>query len=218
MAMSRSQIVDIYRRRAARYDWSSKLYRLLGFREGTYRRLAVRALALSPGDTVVDLACGTGLNFPEIEEKIGPEGRLIGVDLTDAMLARARERVEREGWTNVELVESDAASYEFPPGIDGVVSTCAITLVPEFDDIIARGAAALAPGGRFVVYDLKEPERWPEWAIRAYVAISRPFAVTRDLGERRPWESIARHFPVHAVAELYGGAAYVAVGEKRRPG
>lgn len=214
MALTRRRIVDVYRRRAANYDRTSKLYRLLGFREDRYRRLAVEALALSPGDTVVDVACGTGLNFALIEERIGPSGRLIGVDVTDAMLERAGERVEREGWPNVELVRQDAAEYDFPPGVDGILSTCAITLVPEYDEVIARGADALAPGGRFVVFDLKEPPRWPEWAIEAFVAVSRPFAVTRDLGERKPWESIARHFRVHATTELYAGAAYVAVGEK----
>lgn len=216
--MTRSQIVDVYRRRAARYDFTSKLYRLLGFREGHYRRLAVDALALSPGDTVVDVACGTGLNFALIENRIGPAGRLIGVDVTDAMLERARERVEHEGWSNVDLVCQDAATYDFPVGVSGILSTCAITLVPEYDAVIARGAAELAPGGRFVVFDFKEPERWPEWAIEAFVALSRPFAVTRDLGERKPWESIARHFRVHAMTELYAGAAFVAVGEKERPG
>lgn len=214
MAMSRDTIVDLYRRRAANYDLTAKLYRVLGFREGRYRRRAIDALALEPGDTVVDVACGTGLNFPRIEERIGPGGRLIGVDVTDAMLEQARERADREGWENVELVLSDAAEYAFPSGVDGILSTCALTLVPEYDDVIARGAAALAPGGRFVVFDLKEPERWPEWAIEAFVAVSRPFAVTRDLGERKPWESIARHFPVHRTTGLYAGAAYVAVGEK----
>jgi len=214
MAMTRRQIVDVYRRRAANYDRTSKLYRLLGFREGRYRRLAVDALGLSPDDTVVDVACGSGLNFPLLEEKVGPAGRIIGVDLTDAMLDEARERVVRHGWENVELVQSDAATYEFPPGVNGILSTCAITLVPEYDEVIARGAAALAPGGRLVVFDLKEPDRWPEWAIRVYVAISRPFAVTRDLGERRPWVSVERRFPVHATIGLYGGAAFLAVGEK----
>lgn len=214
MAMSRDTIVDLYRRRAANYDLTSKLYRLIGFREGRYRRQAVDALALEPGDTVVDVACGTGLNFPVIEDRIGPGGRLIGVDVTDAMLEQARERVDREGWGNVELVLSDASAYAFPSGVRGILSTCALTLVPEYDDVIARGKAALAPGGRFVLFDLKEPDRWPEWAVAAFVAVSRPFAVTRDLGERKPWESIARHFPVHSMTELYAGAAYVAVGEK----
>ena len=218
MALTPGEIIDVYRRRAAHYDWTSKLFWLLGFRENRYRWLAVEALALSPGDTVVDIACGTGLNFPLIEERIGPRGRLIGVDATDAMLDRARERVEREGWSNVELVESDAATYEFQSGVDGILSTCAITLVREYDDVIARGANALAPGGRLVVFDLKEPDRWPGWAIETYVALSRAFAVTRDLGERRPWESINRHFTVHAMTELYAGAAYVAVGEKESRG
>lgn len=218
VALTRSQIVGVYRRRAGNYDRTSRLYRLLGFRERRYRRLAVKALSLSPGDTVVDLACGTGLNFPLLEERVGPGGRIVGVDLTDAMLERAGERVEREGWTNVELVRQDAATYDFSPGVNGILSTCAITLVPEYDEVIARGAAALAPGGRLVVFDFKEPDRWPEWAIRTFVALSRPFAVTRDLGERKPWESIARHFQVHAVTELYAGAAYVAVGEKVGPG
>jgi demethylmenaquinone methyltransferase/2-methoxy-6-polyprenyl-1,4-benzoquinol methylase len=182
--------------------------------ENRYRRMAVEALRLAPGDTVVDVACGTGLNFSLLQAKVGAEGRIIGVDLTDEMLEQARRRVKRSGWDNVELVQTDAAAYDFPHGVNGILSTCAITLVPEYDEVIARGAAALATGGRLVVFDLKEPGRWPEWAIRAYVAISRPFAVTRDLGERKPWESIARHFPVHAMVELYGGAAYVAVGEK----
>lgn len=214
MAFTRPRIVETYRRRAARYDRTARLYRLLGFREGAWRRLAVQTLRLSPGDTVVDMGCGTGLNFPLLEERVGPAGRIVGVDLTDAMLEKARDRVDREGWANVELVRSDAADYAFPAGVDGILSTCALTLVPEYDDVIARGCDALRPGGRLAVFDLKEPACWPEWAIRAYVAISRPFAVTRDLGERKPWESIARRFPVHAMVELYGGAAYVAVGEK----
>ena len=55
-----------------------------------------RALGLRPGDTVVDIACGTGLNFPLLEEAIGPDGRIVGVDLTDAMLAQAQRRIESE--------------------------------------------------------------------------------------------------------------------------
>ncbi len=214
MSMTKPEIADVYRRRAGRYDLTSKLYRLLGFREGRYRRMAVQALRLAPGDTVVDIACGTGLNFPLLEERVGPRGRIIGVDLTAEMLEQARARVERAGWRNVELVHSDAAEYDFPAGVNGILSTCALTLVPEYDEVIARGAVALASGGRLAVFDLKEPARWPEWAIRGYVAISRPFAVTRDLGRREPWESVARHFPVHATQELYGGAAYLTVGEK----
>jgi demethylmenaquinone methyltransferase/2-methoxy-6-polyprenyl-1,4-benzoquinol methylase len=56
-------------------------------------------------------------------EQIGPEGRLIGVDLTPGMLDIARVRVERSGWTNVELIQSDIAAYDFPKGANGVLAT-----------------------------------------------------------------------------------------------
>ncbi len=93
MGLSAHAIVDIYRKRAKHYDVSANLYYLIGFREYAYRRKAVAALKLQPGDTVVEIGCGTGLNFPLLQQAVGPEGRLIGVDLTDSMLEQARQRV-----------------------------------------------------------------------------------------------------------------------------
>ena len=62
------------------------------------RRLAVDRLALKPGEVVLDVGCGTGLSFSLVEERIGPEGGLIGVDPSPDMLAKARERVKRHGY------------------------------------------------------------------------------------------------------------------------
>jgi demethylmenaquinone methyltransferase/2-methoxy-6-polyprenyl-1,4-benzoquinol methylase len=214
MALSKRALVDLYRKRAKRYDWTARLYWLIGFAYDRYRQLAVDALDLDPGDTVVDVGCGTGLNFYSIEERIGPTGRLIGVDLTDAMLERARERVETEGWTNVDLVHSDAAEFTFPENVDGVLSTAAITLVLEYDAVIQRAAEALAPGGRISIFDFNEPEDAPEWFVRFMVAITRPFGVSRDLAIRHPWESVACYLPEHAMVNLYSGFAYVMVGRK----
>jgi demethylmenaquinone methyltransferase/2-methoxy-6-polyprenyl-1,4-benzoquinol methylase len=101
-------VAEVYGKRARWYDFTANLYYLLGFREQAYRRRAVRRLELHEGETVVEIGCGTGLNFPLIEHDIGPGGKLIGVDLTPEMLARARRRVDRHGWTNVELVQSSA--------------------------------------------------------------------------------------------------------------
>ena len=125
--LTKEEVVDIYRKRAKRYDFTANLYRLIGFREPAYRRMAVKALSLHPGDTVVEIGCGTGLNFQLLRQAVGSSGKIIGVDLTDAMLAQARKRVEDEGWSNVELVQSDAAQYEFPNGVDGIISTFNIT-------------------------------------------------------------------------------------------
>jgi demethylmenaquinone methyltransferase/2-methoxy-6-polyprenyl-1,4-benzoquinol methylase len=144
-------------------------------------------------------------------DAVGAGGRVVGIDLTDAMLARARGRVERAGWRNVELVRCDAADFEFP-GIDGVISTYALTLVPEFDEVIRKAAAALAPRKRMVVVDFKAPDAWPTWLLKAIVPLLRPFGVTLPLRERRPWEAMRRYFPNVEVRERYLGTTYVAAG------
>jgi ubiquinone/menaquinone biosynthesis C-methylase UbiE len=63
VALSRSELICLYRKRAKRYDWTANLYYLIGFREWAYRKKAIAALSLNKGDTVVEIACGTGLNF-----------------------------------------------------------------------------------------------------------------------------------------------------------
>jgi demethylmenaquinone methyltransferase/2-methoxy-6-polyprenyl-1,4-benzoquinol methylase len=215
MALSKQALVDLYRRRARRYDLSANLYYLLGFREQAYRRKAVEALKLRPGHTVVEIGCGTGLNFGWLQQRVGPQGQVIGVDLTDRMLSQARRRAEERGWTNVELVQSDAANYPFPTGLNGVLSTFALTLVPEYDRVIAYGARALKPGGRFVVLDIKQPPCAPLWLVKLGVALTRPFGVSLDLAERHPWESVARYLNPVSFEEFYFGFAYISVGEAR---
>lgn len=78
--------------------------------------VAVEALHLQKGDTVVEIGCGTGLNFSLLQDRIGPQGRIIGVDMTDAMLDQARARIAKHDWDNVELIQCDAGDYEFPLG------------------------------------------------------------------------------------------------------
>jgi len=213
-AFNKTEVAKLYRRRARRYDFSAYLYYLAGFRYLAYREKAVRALNLKPGDTVVEIGCGTGLNFPLLREEVGPGGRIIGVDLTDKMLERARARVEERGWTNVELVERDAANYGFPDGVNSIISTFALTLVPEFDAVIRNGARALAPGGRWAIADLKMPSNRLS-KLTPYIAfIARPFGVTLDLAARHPWESLGKYLHRTAIEEVYGGIAYVAMGEK----
>ena len=82
------------------YDLSANLYYMIGIREYAYRKRAVDALALKSGDTVVEVGCGTGLNFGLLRNKVGPEGRIIGIDLTFEMLSEAKKRLEVNGWEN----------------------------------------------------------------------------------------------------------------------
>lgn len=207
-------VVDLYRKRARHYNFTANLYYLIGFREWAYRKKAVQALNLRRGDVVVEIGCGTGLNFSLLQEAVGPTGKIIGVDLTDAMLAQAHKRVEDNGWANVELVQSDAAEFQFPARVDGVISTFAITLSPDYDQIIRNGCQALSPGRRWVILDLKLPSNWLSRFASLFVFITRPFGVRQDLTTRHPWESMRKYLRNTSLSELYLGFAYIASGER----
>ena len=214
MAMNKEHIAKLYKKRAKNYDISANLYYLIGIREYAYREMAVKALKLKQGDTIVELGCGTGLNFRLLRERVGSEGKIIGVDLTAEMLSEANKRIERHNWSNVELVQSDAVAYNFPDRTDGIISTFAITLIPEYDKIIKKGAAALSPGKKLVVLDFKMPDSWPMWLVKFFVIITRPFGVTLDLADRHPWESIDQCLDLVEFSTKYFGGIYIAAGQK----
>jgi ubiquinone/menaquinone biosynthesis C-methylase UbiE len=216
MGMNSQKIRDLYRKRAKRYDLAVWTYGLIGMRERQYRRDAVSALSLSPGDTVLDLGCGTGLNFELLQRAVQEKGSIIGIDVTDAMLDVARRRVEAAGWCNIELVEADAKDYTFPFGLAGILSTFAISLVPEFDEVIRRGAGALRAGGRMVLFDIKKPESWSDWMVRFTAWINQPFGVSMECTDRHPWESIRSYLEEVSFREYYGGYLYLSVGEATR--
>jgi demethylmenaquinone methyltransferase/2-methoxy-6-polyprenyl-1,4-benzoquinol methylase len=212
----RERLIETYRKKARHYDLTSRFYPAPGYPQHAQRSRAVQALGLHAGDQVVDIACGTGLNFPLIEQKIGQRGRIIGVDLTDAMLARAQSRIEANGWSNVGLVQSDATGFGFPAGVDAVLSTYAMTQVPDCGLVIANGAAALSRGGRWVVLDLKLPDATPAWLSRLGIAVVPTSASLGEWVARRPWESIRAAMQENLArsswTELCFGTAFLAVG------
>jgi ubiquinone/menaquinone biosynthesis C-methylase UbiE len=215
---TRERLIEVYRKKAKHYDVTSRLYPAPGYPQRGQRRRAVESLHLRPGDTVVDMACGTGLNFQLLEEAIGADGRIVGVDLTDAMLAQARRRIETNGWSNVSLVQADAAEFEFPAEVDAIVSTYALSQVPECGEVIAHGAAALSAGGRWVVLDLKVPDTAPRRLAQLGVAAVRPFASIDEWIARRPWESIRAAMEEELAdvtwTELCFGSAFLASGSR----
>jgi ubiquinone/menaquinone biosynthesis C-methylase UbiE len=218
---TREHLIETYRKKAKHYDVTSRLYPVPGYPHRAQRLRAVQSLGLRVGDSVVDIACGTGLNFALIEELIGPGGRIVGVDMTDAMLAHAQDRIEANGWSNISLVQADAVDFDFPEQVDAILSTYALTQVPECAEVIARGAKALSGGGRWAVLDVKVPDKTPAWLAQLGTAIVRPFASIDEWTMRRPWEAIRAAMQQELAdlswTELFFGTAFLAAASRDAP-
>ncbi len=208
----RQKIQDMYQSGAKHYDFTTILFRLIGLRMKAYRLLAIKKLSLQHGNSVIELGCGTGLNFPFLMEQIGLEGRLIGVDLTPGMLDIARVRVERSGWKNVELIQSDVASYDFPDGVNGVLATGLFGYISEYDRVIKAASQSLVPGGHLSILDGKQPENLPSWLFKIVLKLGGPFGYTSEYFNVRPWESVERYFKETSFETRYGRMIYILSG------
>ena len=130
-------------------------------------------LALKPGETVLDLGSGPGLDVLLAARQVGPTGRVIGVDMTPAMLERARANAAKVGVSHVEFRDGRLETLPVESEtIDAVTSNCVINLVPDKRAVFAEVARVLRPGGRMVISDILLNGRLPaavERDLLAYV-------------------------------------------------
>jgi demethylmenaquinone methyltransferase/2-methoxy-6-polyprenyl-1,4-benzoquinol methylase len=170
-------------------------------------------LTLTGGETVVDLGCGAGHNFPYLQRVIGPKGRLIGVDLSENMLARAQHRIDTEGWSNVALVLGDASDLRFlqPNSIDIIFCSLALSILPDRVLALESIKHLLRPHGQLAVIDWK-PFSGLLRVLNPLIYLSMLPLPSTNIALRRSSQTadLVKHvFPKTVYEEYYGGSLYV---------
>ena len=173
---------------------------------GSLRERAATALRLEPGDTVVEMGCGTGANLPYLRERVGSEGTVIGVDFTRPVLDRARSAVG--AYDNVHLVRGDAAAPPIEGPVDAVLATFVVGMLDDPGAVVGRWCDLLADGGHLVLLDAASSDRAyarpVNAAFRAVVVLSTP-PTTRLRYDRDPQALLDRR--VEAARETLSARA-----------
>jgi ubiquinone/menaquinone biosynthesis C-methylase UbiE len=198
------------------YDTFSHFYDLVTEPVHRQHRLHVAELLhLAPGDTVLDVPCGTGANFPILRALVGATGRVVGCDASPGMLNRAHRKIRKVGWQNVEAIEADAriVTRELlgTSRVDAVVSMLGMTVMPDWEDVFARTYDVLEPGGRYVIMDLYLAEQRGSRVADGFFHL-----VARADSTRRFWEPLQARVADFTCRDdpRFGGVARIVAGTK----
>ena len=194
-----------YRELAEGYDASCRFITRI-------RRLAVDALGLRQGDVVFDVACGTGELLPLLAGRVGPRGRVVGIEHSPEMTALARERIAGIGFSNIAIVEAAAQ--------DAAVDLRADALLFCFTHDVLQSPAAVhnlfriaKPGARVAAVGAKLIGRWWSPPIDAWTRFRARDYLTTYRGLDQPWAPLERYCADLAVVRTFhAGTSYLAAG------
>lgn len=204
------------------YDLISPIYdqaiRRLYF---PYRKKAVQLLQLKSGQTVLDIGCGSGLNFELIMEAIGPQGTLIGVDFSAKMLERAQKSIDQHGWKNVYLLQKDARQLNLNDfsqltgrsiQVDRILCTLGLSVFPAWQDVFERSFDLLTVSGRYCVMDLFNESKTFDTKLVNFLANSE---IARRIWE--PLQARADDYIEEKLPLMHHGNDLVVIASGRKP-
>jgi demethylmenaquinone methyltransferase/2-methoxy-6-polyprenyl-1,4-benzoquinol methylase len=179
------------------------------------RYMATSLLGRRSGEVILDVGCGTGLNFAAIEARVGCGGRIVGIDSSPDMLAKAHERIQRHGWDNISLMESGVETARIPAPVDSALF-CLVHDIMRSPAALGHVLDHVRPGGQVVAAGAKLVPGWLWWAPllnHVVLAVNRPFITSLE-GMEQPWSHLAGLLPDLVVQVDPWGASYVASGTK----
>ncbi len=173
-------------------------------------RLAMNALELRTGERVLDVGCGAGATVLELADRVGESGSVVGLDLSEPLLERARERVAASARENVELRLGDASTVSFEQPFDALFSRFGVMFFDDPTAAFQNLRAALKPGGRlgFVCWQAVERNPWGQEALDAVRAIAPSQPIPEMLAPGKPGPfSFADEARVRSILESAGFSA-----------
>lgn len=200
---ARHQALQQYRARADRYDSELEPFEPL-------RREAIQRLDLRPGETVLDVGCGTGLSFGPLLDQLGPRGHIVGIEQCPEMMAQARLRFSDQRASQLRLVQAPVEEAQWPGLAHAALFhfTHDILRNPRaLDNVLAH----LAPGARVVATGLQWAAPWV-WPVNLFVLGAAMYSVSSLDGLAQPWSELAPRLNSFEVKPTWMGGIFMATG------
>ena len=157
MSFESKKIMEIYKGNLAKkYDFSLPHY------FATWKNKAINDSSLKKGDRVVVFCCGTGLDFFHLLKKIGKEGTIVGVDFSSEMLNKAKEKIRKNKWENIELIKADVTRFEdkLDTKADVGVCTLGMSIIPEYKLAFHNLLSNVKKQGEIIIGDMQLASGW----------------------------------------------------------